>query len=95
MRHPDDECGPVATYGEAFKEYARNAGRERPDDEWISTPWDTWEKNPWFTGKPGRHPEDDSDYEASEEFDSRYPPGDVMPLGPRASKEFLDDDIPF
>jgi hypothetical protein len=30
-----------------------------PDQEWILSPYDTWEKNPHFTGKPGRHPEDD------------------------------------
>ncbi len=50
---------PLATYGEAFKEYARNAGEEKPDTEWILTPWDTWERNPWYHGKPGRHPEED------------------------------------
>jgi hypothetical protein len=84
MRHPDDECGPVATYSDAFKEYARNAGHERPDSEWILTPWDTWEKNPWYSGKPGRHPEDD--------YDENYPPGEVMTF---ASRDFKDDDIPF
>jgi len=52
---------PLATYGEAFKEYARNAGEEKPDTEWILTPWDTWERNPWYRGKPGRHPEEDYD----------------------------------
>lgn len=50
---------PLATYGEAFKEYARNAGEETPNEEWILTPWDTWERNPWYQGKPGLHPEED------------------------------------
>jgi hypothetical protein len=84
MIDSDDEYGPVATYGEAFKEYARNAGHERPDSEWILTPWDTWEKNPWYSGKPGRHPEDD--------YDENYPPDEVMTFAPR---DFNDDDIPF
>jgi len=50
---------PLATYSEAFKEYARNAGSEKTDTEWILTPWDTWEHNPFYRGKPGRHPEED------------------------------------
>ena len=54
-----DEEDRCATYGEAFAEYARNAGEGHPEQEWILTPWDTWQRNPWFTGKPGRHPEDD------------------------------------
>jgi hypothetical protein len=48
-----------ATYGMAFKEYARNAGAERPEQAWILTPWDTWEPNPHYRGPAVRHPEDD------------------------------------
>ena len=47
----------IATYGEAFKEYARNAGAEDPDRAWILTPWDTWERNPAYQGPPVMHPE--------------------------------------
>lgn len=52
---------PVATESDAIREFAFNVGRDQPDREWISTPYDTWERNPFFTGRPGRHPEDDSD----------------------------------
>jgi hypothetical protein len=44
---------------EAVREYTRNVGQDRPDQEWILSPFDSWEKNPFYTGKPGRHPEDD------------------------------------
>jgi hypothetical protein len=49
----------LATESEAAREYGRNAGMEDPSVEWILTPWDSWERNPFYTGKPGRHPEDD------------------------------------
>lgn len=88
--HDDNEHDHVATYSEAFKEYARNAGHERPDSEWILTPWDTWEKNPWYSGKPGPHPEAHPD-----DYDPNYPPGEVMTFAPRAPRELMDDDIPF
>jgi hypothetical protein len=44
---------------EAVREYTRHVGAEHPDQEWILSPFDSWEKNPFYTGKPGRHPEDD------------------------------------
>ena len=47
----------IATYGEAAKEYARNAGADRPECAWILTPWDSWEVNPYYTGEPVPHPE--------------------------------------
>lgn len=47
-----------ATMQEAADEYVWNVGRERPDVEWISSPYDSWHKNPFYTGMPGRHPED-------------------------------------
>jgi hypothetical protein len=46
-------------YSMAFKEYAREHGRENPDQAWINTPMDTWEPNPFYRGPPVRHPEDD------------------------------------
>lgn len=53
---------PLASNNEALAEYAANAGEERPDRQWILTPWDTWERNPKYHGPPQRHPEDD-DYD--------------------------------
>ncbi len=52
---------PLATYDDARAEFARNAGSDRPDSEWILTPFDTWERNPAYCGPKGRHPEDDYD----------------------------------
>lgn len=48
----------VATYSDACREYACNAGADNPDSAWILTPWDSWEKNPCYSGPPCRHPED-------------------------------------
>lgn len=45
----------------ALRQYAAAHGEAEPRREWILSPYDTWEKNPYFTGKPGRHPEDDYD----------------------------------
>ena len=50
---------PLATYDDARAEFARNAGHDNPDREWILTPFDTWERNPAYRGPKGRHPEDD------------------------------------
>lgn len=71
----------IATYSEAFREYAYNAGAEDVDREWISTPWDTWERNPHYTGPKGRHPEDD-------DYDSEL-------YGPWKPVNYADDEIPF
>ena len=49
----------TATYGEAFAEYARNAGAEDPERAWIITPWDVWMANPHYSGPPVPHPESD------------------------------------
>ena len=79
---------PLAPQSEAVKEYARNYGEEHQDKEWVSTPWDTWEKNPFYTGKPGRHPEDDHYGEDDAIPQDRAEP--VEPCGP------IDPDgIPF
>jgi len=52
----DDRC---ATHAEAMKEYASNAGQDRPDQQWILTPYDVWERNPHYSGPPQRHPDDE------------------------------------
>jgi hypothetical protein len=50
----------LATWDDAFREYARNAGEDCPEDPWIMTPWDVWMPNPNFRGdiSKERHPED-------------------------------------
>ena len=69
----------LATYKEAFREYARNAGAEDTGAAWILTPWDTWEANPHYKGPPARHPEEDPE----DDF--------IGPLAPFA----IDEEIPF
>ena len=49
----------IATYPEAMKEYAANAGSDRPEQAWILTPWDVWEPNPAYHGPAVMHPEMD------------------------------------
>lgn len=44
---------------EQVREWAYQFGASHPDQEWLNSPLDSWEKNPHYTGKPGRHPEDD------------------------------------
>lgn len=51
------------TTADAVREYTCNVGAENLDQEYILSPFDSWEKNPYYTGKPGRHPEDDRDDE--------------------------------
>lgn len=75
----------VATYSEAMSEYARNAGVDDPEREWILTPWDTWHRNPTYTGPRGPHPEDD--YELG-----GYEDGDFCDW-PYVARVY--DDIPF
>ena len=81
----------LATPHQAALEYVRNVGRERPDEEWILTDYDSWHKNPFYTGKPGRHPEDDMDEEeyalrAEREADA----GQLLDaLGPDTSKPLV------
>lgn len=42
----------------ALHQYAEAYGEERPDVEYILSPYDTWHRNPFYTGEPGPHPED-------------------------------------
>lgn len=45
----------------ASKEFARIAGRDNPDCQWLLSPCDCWEINPFYTGVDQRHPEADDD----------------------------------
>jgi hypothetical protein len=55
----EDEIGHVATGSESLAEFARNAGMDNPDREWLLDPRDVWVKNPFFSGPAGPHPEDE------------------------------------
>ncbi len=43
----------------ALDQYAEAYGEERPDVEYILSPYDTWLRNPYYTGAPGPHPDFD------------------------------------
>jgi hypothetical protein len=47
----------LANYNDAMREYAQNAGQDRPDCAWILTPFDVWMPNPYYKGPPQPHPE--------------------------------------
>lgn len=49
----------MASEGEADREYARNVGRDHPDQAWILSDRDAWYRNPFYHGPPVPHPEDD------------------------------------
>lgn len=68
----------------ALRQYAAAHGEAEPQREWILSPYDTWEKNPFFTGKPGRHPEDDYDDDRLED----QPVVEAVPYDP-------NEEIPF
>lgn len=70
---------------EQVREWVWVFGELHPDREWLNSPLDSWEKNPHYTGKPGRHPEDDYEEEQVEAGTVTYSPM----FEPDA------DDIPF
>ena len=43
----------------AVRQHTSAYGEERPEQEYLLSPFDTWEKNPWYQGEPGPHPEDE------------------------------------
>jgi hypothetical protein len=53
----------LATPDDALREFARNAGRERPGEAWLLHDWDVWVANPFYSGPPVRHPESSDYYE--------------------------------
>lgn len=85
----EEQFAPRATMGMAAREYGRNAGMDRPDVEWILTPWDSWEHNPFYRGKPGPHPEypDDEPVE--------YVPSVQQPVPTQAEVDEMNKTIPF
>ena len=48
---------------EDINSLAAARGVDRPDQQWILTPFDTWEKNPFYHGEDQVHPEIDFDPE--------------------------------
>lgn len=100
---------PLATMSDAVREYARNAGSERPDQAWVLSPYDTWERNPCYSGPPQPHPEE---YVSEEEAEAilaeckavdeehaawarHHATSRPEPLAPAAPTDLYDDDLPF
>jgi hypothetical protein len=54
----DGDYGYAEWHAMALHQYAEAYGEERPDHEYILSPYDTWLKNPFFTGTAGPHPDD-------------------------------------
>ena len=46
-----------STWSEAVTEFAFNAGRDRPDIQWLLTDYDTWIRNPFYRGPEQIHPD--------------------------------------
>lgn len=86
---------PLATYDDARAEFARNAGHDNPDREWILTPFDTWERNPYYCGPKGRHPEDDYDENGIHYADERFGAPREDFHADVGGPVFDDEDLPF
>jgi hypothetical protein len=54
------------------------------------TSWDVWVKNPFYTGKPGRHPEDDDG-----RYEMEEPVKEYLPDPPAEIVLTFEDEIPF
>jgi hypothetical protein len=80
----EEQWRGLATPSQACREYACNAGADRPNAAWILTPWDTWEPNPHYQGPPQRHPEDFDDGD-----------DETVAVATVATLPIPDDDIPF
>ena len=42
----------LATIAEAYAEYAREVGRQRPYSAWVLSDRDVWYRNPVYSGLP-------------------------------------------
>ena len=49
----------MSIIADADREYAHNAGRDRPDLCWILSDRDVWYRNPAYRGPPQPHPDDE------------------------------------
>ena len=57
-----------ATHADAAREYARNVGRENPDQAWILTDYDVFMPNPFYSGPAVPHPESYDDHDDYDEI---------------------------
>lgn len=77
----------VASDADMDRHEADMHGQYNTDQEWILSDRDVWYRNPSFVGTPGRHPEDDYDYDEADAAGSERLVD--------AREAFDDDDIPF
>ena len=66
----DNDYGYSEWRSAALNQYAEAYGEERPDVEYILSPYDTWLRNPYYTGAPGPHPDFDQPDEPEEDPNS-------------------------
>jgi hypothetical protein len=71
----------LATWNDAFREFAWNYGMDHPDRAWLLHDNDVWLANPHYVGPPVPHPED-------YDFEDEAP-------APDAPAPEVDDDLPF
>lgn len=84
---PYNDPGAPADVVDAIAEHTSNVGADKPDREWILSPYDTWEHNPHYTGPRGPHPEsysDESEAQAQGFSTAHYP-----------TRGEINDEIPF
>jgi len=62
----DNDYGYSEWRHAALHQYAEAYGEERPNVEYILSPYDTWLRNPYYTGAPGPHPDFDQPDETEE-----------------------------
>lgn len=65
----------LATWNDAYREFAWNAGADHPDCAWLLHENDVWMANPHYVGPKVRHPEDDA-----EEEDAEFVPSPLVDL---------------
>ena len=51
---------PLATIGEADREYAHNVGMEHPERPWILSDRDVWYRNQFYVGPSVPDPESET-----------------------------------
>ena len=55
----DNDYGYSEWRAAALNQYAEAYGEERPNTEYILSPYDTWLRNPYYRGRKGPHPDFD------------------------------------
>ena len=62
----DNDYGYSEWRAAALNQYAEAYGEERPNTEYILSPYDTWLRNPYYRGRKGPHPDFDQPDETEE-----------------------------